>query len=170
MLSSLLLVIVATMVSATPESAKMLRMDKERHYYVFVDTRGNEIDLWPIELDVGHRLKCTHRRVDMLRKTLYYLDTDGDGCVDGPEMHTAFGLCLSWYERLGMRLGSIVGSIQTPETTMRDCDRNGDARMCVEDVVRTNYECGNSTVEHHCMCSCQPIDQMFEFILSREPC
>lgn len=152
---------------ASVKSSELFGMSALRGEYTFDDK-----PLWSFDEDVGARLSCTHRRADVLVAALRYLDTNDDACVDLDEMRFAFERCLTWYERLGMRLGHIFGVVQTPESTMDDCDRNDDRRMCVEDVLATNAECAADAapVAQRCMCTCQPIDQMFSYVFDREPC
>jgi len=139
---------------------------------------GTSVHLWADSEDSGHALRCKHSRAAMAQDALTKLDADGDGCVDLDEMQAAFSNCLSWVESIGMRVGSIFGSVQTPESTMARCDRTGDSRMCLTDLIETQHECRQYSVDdlragrtnNTCMCDCSSIDQLYKFILSREPC
>jgi len=139
---------------------------------------GTRVDLWLASDDTGIALGCRHSRVELVQATLYALDANADGCVDLTEMRNSFASCLSWYERIGMRVGSVVGSIQTPESTMMRCDRNADDRMCIDDVLVTQRECQSYTLDelrsgttkNSCLCTCSAMDKLYKFILDRQPC
>jgi len=141
-------------------------------------SNGTVVPLWDEARDTGHSMRCKHSRASMAQAALTKLDSDGDGCIDLIEMQAAFSACLSWVESVGMRLGSFFGSVQTPESTMERCDRTGDKRMCLHDLLITQKECEQYSVadlraghmNKTCMCDCSSIDQLYQFILSREPC
>jgi len=146
------------------------RVDTTSDPYRFKAPNSSRItELWSHAADPG--ASCTHRRVDLVRATLRWLDTNDDACVDLDEMREAFGACLSWYERWGMSAGSLLGAVQTPESTMARCDRNSDSRMCIDDLLVTQRECeADRERDDGCLCTCSPIEQLFTFVLDREPC
>ena len=139
---------------------------------------GKSVDLWSSANDTGRALGCRHTRAEMAQTVITQLDVNGDECIDMDEMHDAFGACLAWYERAAMSVGSVIGSIETPETTMDACDRNGDRRMCIEDVLRTQHECEAYSVDdfragrskNTCLCTCSSMDELYKFVLDRYPC
>ena len=146
------------------------RVDTTSDPYRFKPVDGSEpLELWSRASDPG--ASCAHRRIDLVRETLRWLDTNDDACVDLDEMHEAFNACLSWYERWGMSAGSLFGAVQTPESTMARCDRNSDSRMCIDDLLVTERECEEDRErDDGCLCTCSPIEQLFTFVLDREPC
>jgi len=139
---------------------------------------GRTVDLWSSANDTGRALGCRHTRAEMAQAAIGQIDVNGDECIDMGEMRAAFASCLSWYERGAMSIGSIIGSVETPESTMDACDRTGDRRMCIEDVLRTQHECEAYSIDdfragrskNTCLCTCSSMDQLYKFVLDRYPC
>ena len=141
-------------------------------------SNGTTVELWPTAEDTGHQLQCRHSRAAMVQRVVEQIDSNGDGCVDLDEMSRAFDSCLSWWERMAMRAGSLIGQIETPESTMATCDRNADKRMCLDDLLITQRECASYShddlaagrTKATCLCTCSSMDDLYKFVLDRHPC
>lgn len=134
---------------------------------------GTSAPLWSAARDSAAAAQCAHTRAAMAQDVIRWLDANDDGCVDLAEMRVAFSRCLSLYERIALATGGLLGAIETPESTMRACERTGDARMCVDDLRMSQRECErphDRAPAGHCLCDCRPIDRLYKFILSRQPC
>ena len=136
---------------------------------------GALIDFGDSRLDPGIRFKCSHSRVEVMQQALRYIDTNQDNCIDATEIEDKFSSCLSWYERTAVSLGEFFGAIVTPDKMMHDCDINGDEKLCVEDAVATHKTCAYLTPKNiskvtTCICDCNIINGLYEYIFLRQPC
>lgn len=135
---------------------------------------NGSVPLWSVMNDTGVIFRCAKSRYLTVKDVLLHLDTNNDRCLDNGELTTAFTQCLSWYERAGMTLGHAFGAVETPETTMAACDINLDGRICIDDVLMTQQTCekyaAGAQFTSTCLCNCESINQLYHYVLHREPC
>lgn len=131
--------------------------------------------LWSPANDTGLVFRCGHARYEAVRDIMLHLDANGDRCLDRAEMTGVFERCLTWYERAGMRLGSMLGVVETPDTAITDCDvRGNDERVCLEDVLATQTDCeryaAGELLAHTCLCTCTALNDLYRYVFERLPC
>ena len=163
-----LLLLLVTAVAAVPVAITT------QHGVSMLTFSNESVPLWYAARDTGVIFHCAHRRYETVRDVLIYLDENGDRCLDLPEMTLAFSDCLSWYERVGMRFGRLLGVVETPETTLAACDTNGDGRLCIDDLRATQAVCEQYSAgiqfPSTCLCNCESMAQLYHYVLRREPC
>jgi len=153
---------------------------KQQHAFVHLHHHKEQVDLGLITDDSGLLLKCNHHRYTTLQTLLDKLDIDNDGCLNVEELRAPFDNCLTWYERLGLALGKLFGSVETPEAILAKCDVDEDHLMCMRDAQITGRECtkyahfvtqhGHEDHAHHCLCDCAAINGVHSYVLDRLPC
>ena len=150
------------------------RAETTRNGFTVVHLRnGTSIQLEREMDDAGIRQSCKHSRAQLIQDALQSFDTNNDACISKDELTIGFNNCLTWYERLGMRVGSAVGHVHTPAKVIDECDRTGDGLMCLDDYLLTSQQCAqvdNTGTVSTCLCGCESMDMMYKMVLNRIPC